>query len=212
MLQRYRARVQVGLNREGDSSYSGPTPQSLGVCAAFFCDQARSNWHPLTSATQFHCPKLYIDNTCKCILLVSNTDRPRILFNSASFFCFLVQTLLLRMEFCHFCAWIAYLIPLFQFWPLHAQWLTGGFPWPRLPIWRRIQAWSVERWPQVKSTVISCHLSLSLSLPVFFRPLFALAYCKTTHDCSLRCQRWCSTLLSMMKFTCRSASHYFLHA
>ena len=59
MLQRYRTRVQVGLHREGDSSYSGPTPQSLGVCAAFFCDQARSNWHPLTSATQFHCPKLY---------------------------------------------------------------------------------------------------------------------------------------------------------
>ena len=61
MLQRYRARVQVGLYRGGDSSYSGPTPQSLGVCAAFFCDQAQSNWHPLTSATQFHCPKLYRD-------------------------------------------------------------------------------------------------------------------------------------------------------
>ena len=45
--------------REGNSSYSGPTPQSLGVCAAFFCDQARSNWHPVTSATQFYCPKLY---------------------------------------------------------------------------------------------------------------------------------------------------------
>ena len=35
MLQRYRDRGQVGLSREGDSSYSGPTPQSLGVCAAF---------------------------------------------------------------------------------------------------------------------------------------------------------------------------------
>ena len=45
--------------REGDSSYLGPTPQSLSVCAAFFSDQARSNWHPVTSATPFHCPKLY---------------------------------------------------------------------------------------------------------------------------------------------------------
>ena len=45
--------------REGNSSFSGPTPQSLGVCAAFFCDQARSNWDSVTSATQFHCPKLY---------------------------------------------------------------------------------------------------------------------------------------------------------
>ena len=45
--------------REGNSSFSGPTPQSLGVCAAFFCDQARSNWDLMTSATQFHCPKLY---------------------------------------------------------------------------------------------------------------------------------------------------------
>ena len=49
----------VQSSRAG-SSCSGPTPQSLGVCAAFFCDQARSNWHLLTSATQFHCPKLYI--------------------------------------------------------------------------------------------------------------------------------------------------------
>ena len=45
--------------REGNSSFSGPTPQSLGVCAAFFCDQARSNWDSVTSATQFHCPRLY---------------------------------------------------------------------------------------------------------------------------------------------------------
>ena len=45
--------------REGNSSFTGPTPQSLGVCAAFFCDQARSNWDSVTSATQFHCPKLY---------------------------------------------------------------------------------------------------------------------------------------------------------
>ena len=63
MLQRYRAHVQVGLQsftgKETASSYSGPTPHSLDVWAAFFCDQARSNWDPLTSATQFHCPKLY---------------------------------------------------------------------------------------------------------------------------------------------------------
>ena len=45
--------------REGNSSFSGPTPQSLGVCAAFFCDQARSNWDAVTSAAQFHCPKLF---------------------------------------------------------------------------------------------------------------------------------------------------------
>ena len=44
--------------REGNSSFSRPTPKSLGVCAAFFCDQARSNWDSVTSATQFHCPKL----------------------------------------------------------------------------------------------------------------------------------------------------------
>ena len=45
--------------REGNSFFSGPTPQSLGVCAAFFCYQARSKWDSVTSATQFHCPKLY---------------------------------------------------------------------------------------------------------------------------------------------------------
>ena len=50
---------RLALYREENSSFSGPTPQSLGVCAAFFCDQARSNWDSVTSATQFHCPKLY---------------------------------------------------------------------------------------------------------------------------------------------------------
>ena len=49
--------------KEGNSSFSGPTPQSLGVSAALFCDQARSNWDSVTSATQFHCPKLYTSNT-----------------------------------------------------------------------------------------------------------------------------------------------------
>ena len=61
MLQQRRARVQVGvLYREGNRSYSGPMPQSLGVCAAFFGNQAWSNLHPVTSATQFHCAKLYM--------------------------------------------------------------------------------------------------------------------------------------------------------
>ena len=52
--------------RERNRSYSGPTPKSLGVCAAFFCDQAQSNWHPVTSATQFHCPKLYSVRSGSC--------------------------------------------------------------------------------------------------------------------------------------------------
>ena len=46
--------------REGNSSFSGPTPQSRGLCAAFFCDQAWSNWDSVTSATQFYCPKLLL--------------------------------------------------------------------------------------------------------------------------------------------------------
>ena len=56
--------------REGNSSFSGPAPQSLGVCAAFFCDQARSNWDSMTSATQFHCPKLYMYITQQWNILV----------------------------------------------------------------------------------------------------------------------------------------------
>ena len=65
MLQRRRARVQVGVTGK-ETALSRGQHRSHSVSAPrFFCDQARSNWDSVTSATQFHCPKLY---TAACTL------------------------------------------------------------------------------------------------------------------------------------------------
>ena len=69
--------------REGNSSFSGPTPQSLGVCAAFICDQARSNWDSVTSATQFHCPKMYMPHHA-VFRKDASTTKTRVVFNASA--------------------------------------------------------------------------------------------------------------------------------